>query len=92
MSAGGTPVLAHPFSSGDARAMVSRLAPVGLAGLEVWYGEYSPEQREELRQLAEGNGLIPTGGSEALTVPTSRLGTRSRRPANKYLGNDRATP
>ncbi len=64
MSAGGAPVLAHPFSTGDARAMVSRLAPVGLAGLEVWYGEYSPEQREELRQLAEGNGLIPTGGSD----------------------------
>jgi predicted metal-dependent phosphoesterase TrpH len=64
MSAGGAPVLAHPFSTGDARAMASRLAPVGLAGLEVWYGEYSPEQREELRQLAEANGLIPTGGSD----------------------------
>jgi predicted metal-dependent phosphoesterase TrpH len=64
MSAGGAPVLAHPFSTGDARAMASRLAPVGLAGLEVWYGEYLPEQREELRQLAEANGLIPTGGSD----------------------------
>jgi predicted metal-dependent phosphoesterase TrpH len=63
-SAGGAPVLAHPRSTGDPAGLVAQLKPVGLAGMEVWYGEYSPEQREELHQIALANDLIPSGGSD----------------------------
>jgi len=63
-SAGGAPVLAHPWSTGDPATLVARLKPVGLAGMEVWYGEYAPEQREALRQIALANDVIPSGGSD----------------------------
>jgi predicted metal-dependent phosphoesterase TrpH len=64
LRAGGVPVLAHPFSTGDPTAAVARLQPAGLLGLEVYYGEYDDEQRAELRALADRTGLIPTGGSD----------------------------
>ena len=62
--AGGVPVLAHPFSVGGVEAVLDRLAPAGLAGMEVDYGEYSLEDRELLRQIAARRGLIATGGSD----------------------------
>ena len=61
---GAVPVLAHPFSTGDPVAMVSRLAPVGLLGLEVFYGQYDAEQRSQLLGIARTHGLVPTGGSD----------------------------
>lgn len=64
LRAGGVPVLAHPFSTGDPAAAVARLQPAGLLGLEVYYGEYDDAQRAELRSLADRTGLIPTGGSD----------------------------
>lgn len=63
-AAGGVPVLAHPFSTGDPAGVLPGLRDLGLMGMEVWYGEYSPEQRGELHALATGLGLIPTGGSD----------------------------
>ena len=33
-----------------------------LAGLEVDYGEYTPEERETLRRIAVSRDLISTGG------------------------------
>ncbi len=63
-SAGGAPVLAHPLSSPDPETLVARLAPAGLIGLEVDYGEYSAEERARLRRIAETHALIPTGGSD----------------------------
>jgi 3',5'-nucleoside bisphosphate phosphatase len=63
-AAGGVPVLAHPFSTGDASEILPRLVSEGLLGMEVWYGEYTPAQRGELHSLATGFGLIPTGGSD----------------------------
>lgn len=62
--AGGAPVLAHPFSTGDAPGMARRLKDSGLVGLETWYGEYKEERREELHRLALDLDLIPTGGSD----------------------------
>ena len=44
--------------------MLDRLVPAGLAGMEVDYGEYTPEDREILRQIAARRGLIATGGSD----------------------------
>jgi predicted metal-dependent phosphoesterase TrpH len=64
LRAGGVPVLAHPFSTGDPAAAVARLQPAGLLGLEVYYGEYDDARRAELRSLADRTGLIPTGGSD----------------------------
>jgi len=63
-AAGGVPVLAHPFSTGGVEGVLDRLVPAGLAGMEVDYGEYSPEDREILRQMAVRRGLIATGGSD----------------------------
>jgi predicted metal-dependent phosphoesterase TrpH len=61
---GAVPVLAHPFSTGNIPAILDRLAPIGLLGMEVWYGEYDVTQREELCEIALRRGLVGTGGSD----------------------------
>ncbi len=63
-AAGGVPVLAHPLGTGDVEATVAWLAPVGLAGLEVYYGEYDAATRNDLRAVADRWGLVATGGSD----------------------------
>jgi predicted metal-dependent phosphoesterase TrpH len=63
-AAGGVAVLAHPFSAGGVESVLDRLVPAGLAGMEVFYGEYDIEDREILRQIATRRGLIATGGSD----------------------------
>jgi len=63
-AAGGVAVLAHPFSTGGVESVLDRLVPAGLAGMEVFYGEYDHQDREILRQIAERRGLIATGGSD----------------------------
>jgi predicted metal-dependent phosphoesterase TrpH len=62
--AGAAPVLAHPHSVGDIPAMLKRLKPAGLVGLECFYGEYDVPTRERLAELANEWLLIPTGGSD----------------------------
>jgi hypothetical protein len=62
--AGGVPVLAHPYSTRAVEESLEELVPLGLRGLEVYYGEYSEAQRDELRRIAERWNLIPTGGSD----------------------------
>ncbi|MFT4039676.1 MAG: PHP domain-containing protein [Thermomicrobiales bacterium] len=64
LAAGGVPVIAHPFGSGGVEGALDRLIPAGLLGMEVDYGEYTPEERETLRQIATRRGLIATGGSD----------------------------
>lgn len=61
---GAVPVLAHPFSTGDVEATVRRLVPVGLRGLEVYYGEYGNAQQQDLLRAARRYGLVATGGSD----------------------------
>lgn len=63
-NAGGVPVLAHPFSGDGVESLLDALVPAGLLGVEVDYGEYSPQDREILRQIAARRGLIATGGSD----------------------------
>ncbi|MDQ4044949.1 MAG: PHP domain-containing protein [Chloroflexota bacterium] len=58
------PVLAHPLSTKDVTGILGRLIPVGLRGMEVWYGEYDPEQRESLQRTADEYTLLATGGSD----------------------------
>lgn len=61
---GAVPVLAHPYSTGAVVPVLDRLIPVGLKGMEVWYGEYDDDQREALHRIAASRDLIPTGGSD----------------------------
>ena len=62
--AGGIPVLAHPLVFDNPEAHIRELIPAGLAGIETYYGNYSPEQVYELRKLAAKYRLITTGGSD----------------------------
>ena len=58
------PVLAHPYSTRDIEGTVKRLVPEGLKGLETYYAEYSPNEHEHIRRIADDWELIPTGGSD----------------------------
>lgn len=67
VSAGGLPVVAHPFElpgPAELRRWLPTLCSLGLAGLEVYYGPYTPEQEQVLLELAADFALIPTGGSD----------------------------
>ena len=64
VGAGGVATLAHPLGTGDVEAALARLVPMGLGGLEVYYGEYDDATRAALRAIADRWGLIPTGGSD----------------------------
>lgn len=64
LRAGGIPVLAHPFTTGDPDGMAASLKKAGLVGLEAYYHENTPENTENMLALAEKHGLIVTGGSD----------------------------
>jgi len=61
---GALPVLAHPYTTGDVEGALRGLVPVGLRGMEVYYGEYDAAQHQALAAIAAGWDLIPTGGSD----------------------------
>jgi predicted metal-dependent phosphoesterase TrpH len=67
-ASGGVAVLAHPLTLGRALSelddVAAGLATAGFAGLEAYYGRYSPEDRAELVALARRHDLVPTGGSD----------------------------
>jgi predicted metal-dependent phosphoesterase TrpH len=60
----GLPVLAHPFTTPDLPAMITRLKTAGLVGIEAYYDNYTVPQIKELVELADNHGLITTGGSD----------------------------
>ena len=64
LRAGGLPVLAHPFTTKNTEALVTRLAQNGLAGIEAYSGKHTPEQVQRYHKLAEKHHLIVTGGSD----------------------------
>ncbi len=64
LRAKGIPVLAHPLTSENYESLISELKPAGLMGLEVYYGNYSPEQVQVLLNQAAKYDLVPTGGSD----------------------------
>ncbi len=85
----GIPVLAHPFtlSLGSAYALKNQmqdLKKLGLAGLEVYYPEHTPEQEARYLKLARELDLLITGGSDfhGLNKPEVDLG---RCPCQKNL-------
>lgn len=68
-AAGGVVVLAHPGVSEDGGGSVnpellSELAAVGLAGVEVDHPAHEPDVAERWRQLARAHDLLTTGASD----------------------------
>jgi predicted metal-dependent phosphoesterase TrpH len=66
-AAGGITVLAHPAATRDwvvPDDVIASLADAGLSGLEVDHPEQDPRQRQRLRALASGFGLVASGGSD----------------------------
>ncbi|MGY1844183.1 PHP domain-containing protein [Modestobacter sp. SYSU DS0875] len=67
-AAGGVPVFAHGLATSRGRvvddAAITTMTDAGLLGLEVDHPDHTPAQREHLRGLAGGLGLIRTGSSD----------------------------
>jgi predicted metal-dependent phosphoesterase TrpH len=65
---GGVAVVAHPLSLGlpwgELERLITDLAEAGLAGIESFYGRYTPDLRKRLSGLATRCGLVSTGGSD----------------------------
>ena len=70
---GAVPVMAHPTYSASKsdrnevdqlRDILTELKDAGLAGMEVHYGDYTPQQVDYLARLAQELDLIPCGGSD----------------------------
>jgi predicted metal-dependent phosphoesterase TrpH len=72
---GGVPVLAHPSDIPDMDETLEELKAAGLAGMEVFYAQYSEERIQELMDIALRHGLLPCGGSDyhALGNPVEHL-------------------
>ncbi len=60
----GLPVLAHPFTVNNPKALVKKLKPAGLIGLEAYYKDASLEDTQNMLKLAEAQELIATGGTD----------------------------
>ncbi len=68
LSAGGIPVLAHPFQYAFGKEklerFVSELKEAGLLAVEAYYTTHSPSDTDEILKLAERYGLLLSGGSD----------------------------
>jgi predicted metal-dependent phosphoesterase TrpH len=60
----GVPSLAHPGTVIGLDALLPKLVAVGLAGIEAYYGEHTPEMTARYLASAREFGLIATGGSD----------------------------
>ncbi|MDO8673992.1 MAG: PHP domain-containing protein [Dehalococcoidia bacterium] len=63
-SVGGLPVIAHPADIRGLEALVKKLKPAGLVGIEAYYDGYPPEVVGNMVKLANKYDLIPCGGSD----------------------------
>jgi predicted metal-dependent phosphoesterase TrpH len=77
----GVPVLGHPFtldlgSAFALRNLLLDLKALGLAGIEVFYSDHTPEQEALYLRLARELNLLITGGSDfhGLNKPEVSLG------------------
>jgi len=73
VSLGAIPVMAHPTYAMDDSSenkinefvkTLKEFKNIGLAGIEVYYRDYSPGQIKLLKKIADEVGLIPCGGSD----------------------------
>ena len=81
-AAGGIPVLAHPalLNIGDNQqldTLLQNLMKIGLAGIEVYYPEHSPQQIQQYTELAEKYNLLMTGGTDfhGAIMPEIKMGS-----------------
>lgn len=77
LGVGGLTTLAHPRelrAAGSLPELLTRLKDAGLTAMETYYQDYSLEEVETFRQMAEKYGLLPLGGSDyhALGRPEER--------------------
>jgi hypothetical protein len=61
---GGIPSLAHPGTVVGLDELLPKLVAAGLAGIEAYYGEHSPEMTADFLDRAREHDLVPTGGSD----------------------------
>lgn len=69
--------LAHPHTHGPVRAgdLLRRFRAAGLEGLEAWYGDYGPREREDWLAMARDLGAVVTAGSDYHGLPEmARMG------------------
>jgi len=66
--AGGVSIIAHPMASHRGRTISSEtfgsLIKAGLDGIEVDHRDHSPEEKNQLIELARDNNLVMTGASD----------------------------
>ena len=60
----GVPSLAHPGTVSGLDELLPKLVAVGLAGIEAYYGEHSPEMTARCLARAREFDLVATGGSD----------------------------
>jgi predicted metal-dependent phosphoesterase TrpH len=60
----GLAVLAHPFTVNEPEKLIAELKEAGLVGMEVYYDNYSPDERKTLAKLAVKYELVAAGGSD----------------------------
>ncbi|MGI6217511.1 MAG: PHP domain-containing protein [Coriobacteriales bacterium] len=63
VGAGGMPVIAHPAHYGVVD-LIEPLKKVGLAGVECYHSEQTPEESAQLVSISRNLGLLVTGGSD----------------------------
>lgn len=79
--AGGTAILAHPysykFSRSEVEALLDELISLGLSGMECYYSTYDDGQMQELRSIALSKNLLVSGGSDfhGVVKPDISIGT-----------------
>jgi predicted metal-dependent phosphoesterase TrpH len=75
--AGGVPVLAHPGAS-RMQCWEGAVAESGLAGIEVYSPKHTPAQEAVYLAMAESEGLLVSGGSDAHGLDGTRPGPGDR--------------
>lgn len=81
LTAGGIPVLAHPFEykydSKSLPELIELCVSLGIRGIECRHSSHTPGQMAYLERLAEEYGLLKTGGSDyhGSVKPEISLGT-----------------
>jgi len=72
---GGLPVIAHPGVTA-VDALIPTLVRAGLAGIEAYHADHTPEQRLRYAEMARDLGVLITGGSDyhGIAVHASELG------------------
>jgi predicted metal-dependent phosphoesterase TrpH len=78
--AGGVAVMAHPGLVRDYLAIIDRLVPAGLDGMEIYHPKNTMNIRDNLRGLAARYSLIVTGGSDFHRKESDAIGSQAVPP------------